>query len=216
MDFLVGLVLYPIFFVKGLLETLIGFLLVLVPLLIRSVTRGLPRSYVDLFAVFSSVPFGRKAFSSLIGVVAPYTASIGATIQDCSDSSVSASMADRPWLRNPFSSVHAIALANLGELTTGLAVMSALQRLKSVRGIPVEVNTSYLKKARGTITCVCALGPVLEALADVKGPCRKPVEGILSNAKGERVAVCSVVWAFSLKKKSGSGSGERKRAADGS
>ena len=42
------------------------------------------------------------------------------------------------------------------------------------------------------------MASVLEALRDVQEPCRKPIEGVLTNAKGERVAVCSVVWAFSL------------------
>ena len=45
------------------------------------------------------------------------------------------------------------------------------------------------------------MASVLEALRDVQEPCRKTIEGVLTNAKGERVAVCSVVWAFSLKQK---------------
>ena len=147
-DFFVGLLVYPFMLLVGLLEALLGFSLVLAPLCVHLATKGAPRSYDGWFSVFSSVPCGRRAFSSLIGVIAPYTASIGATLQEVSASSVTASMPDRPWLRNPFSSVHAIALANLGELTTGIAVLSALQGLKSVRGIPVAVNTSYEKKAR--------------------------------------------------------------------
>jgi hypothetical protein len=33
---------------------------------------------------------------------------------------------DCPWLRNPFGSLHAVALADLGEITSGVPVVAAL------------------------------------------------------------------------------------------
>ena len=62
-----------------------------------------------------------------------------------------ASLVDRPWLRNPFSCVHALALANLGEFSSGMLMVNWLAYHKDKRGIPIKIETEYLKKARGKI-----------------------------------------------------------------
>jgi acyl-coenzyme A thioesterase PaaI-like protein len=179
-----------------------GIVIAIVPLLFRLVTKG-PKSfrkYADLFGFFQSLPFGRALFSSLVGVTAPYSASIGATILSFDAKSVTCSIEDRPWLRNPFSSIHAIALANLGELASGLGVMSTLQNIKTVRGIPVSVNTKYMKKSRGTITATCSLANLGQQLKGITTKSTIVVETIMRDASGDQVAVCQVVWQFSVKK----------------
>ena len=45
---------------------------------------------------------------------------------------------DRPWLRNHLSSVHAIALANLGEFTGACAFLVASQNKKVALGILLD------------------------------------------------------------------------------
>jgi hypothetical protein len=72
------------------------------------------------------LPCGPLTFTSLVGIVAPYSSSIGATIKELSPSKCVASMPQRcfvlsllnvsdgrPWLGNPYNSTHALALANL-------------------------------------------------------------------------------------------------------
>jgi acyl-coenzyme A thioesterase PaaI-like protein len=100
---------------------------------------------------------------------------------------------DRPWLRNPFGSIHAIALANLGELTSGLCLISAMQHLP-LKGIPVRIDTMYLRKARGTITGECTIS--LKALTDAKSAAEFVVETILSDTQGAVVAKTSVTWSL--------------------
>lgn len=95
------------------------------------------------------IPGGRRIFSWLLGQMAPYAGSIGAQIEELAPGSVRARMPDRRSLRNHLGSIHACALANLGEMSLGLA-MTALQPPNG-RWIPVKLEVEYLKKARGTL-----------------------------------------------------------------
>ena len=60
-------------------------------------------------------------------------------------------------IRNHLSSVHAIALANLGELAGNLALACALP--DDGRFIVTKLAIEYKKKARGRITAECRCEP---------------------------------------------------------
>lgn len=133
-------------------------------------------------------PLGTRLFTWLVGRMAPYTGSMGAVIREIEPGYARITLRDRRAVRNHLESVHAVALANLGELATGLAVTTGMPR--TVRGIPVRLCATYLKKARGTITAECRSAP--------RGGLTEPTDhralAQLRDGDGDVVAEVEAVW----------------------
>ncbi len=113
-----------------------------------------PSSIRQVWGVLKSVPGGGKVMGRLLGQLAPYTGTIRPEIVNLDVGYAKLKIRDRRAVRNHLNSVHACALANLGEATTGVAMMMAMP--DDSRGIPVHLAMDYLKKSRGTITCECS------------------------------------------------------------
>src|SRR5260370_830310 len=99
------------------------------------------------------LPGGKRAFSLLAGMAAPYTGTIGGQVKVLRRGHATVELRDRRAVRNHLSSVHAIALANLAELTGNISVAYTLP--DDARFIVAGISVEYLKKARGTITGTC-------------------------------------------------------------
>lgn len=100
----------------------------------------------------SALPGGTRAFSRLVGLAAPYTSTIHAHVVRVEPGRAEVTMNDRRDVRNHIDCIHAVALANLVELTGNTAVAYSLP--DDGRFIVAKMSVEYLKKARGAIRAV--------------------------------------------------------------
>lgn len=138
-----------------------------------------------------ALPFGNRLFSKFVGRMAPYTGTINAVVEELGDGYCRAVLHDRPAVRNHLSSLHAVALMNLGEVATGLAVMHGIDGRG--RGIVRGLRMEYYKKARGTITATCDA-----ALPKEPGKHDLEVEGELRDEAGDLVAKAWATWRIDV------------------
>lgn len=133
-------------------------------------------------------PAGTWLFSLALGRIAPYSGTIGARVLDLRCGYVKVKLRDRRRVRNHLRSIHAIALVNLGEIATGLAVLSTIST--NMRGIVTEIHAEYLKKARGTLIAEAEF-QLPEHLQD---DTRCEVEAELRDSSDEIVARVRATW----------------------
>ncbi len=111
------------------------------------VTKLLP-----LWRTLSPLPGGQWLFAQIFSFTVPYSGSVGPRIRHLEPGYARVEIPDRRSNRQHLGSVHAIALMNVAEMASGLAMMSGLP--EGIRGIVTNISIAYLKKARGTITAV--------------------------------------------------------------
>ncbi len=107
----------------------------------------------DAWQTLAGLPGGKRVFSRLVGTAAPYTGTIGAQVVELERGRSKVVLRDRRSIRNHLRSVHAVALANLAELTGNVAIAYSLP--DDARFIVAGMAIDYTKKARGTLTGTC-------------------------------------------------------------
>ena len=107
----------------------------------------------DIYSLLKDKLFGKTAFSTMISCVSPYSGSVKPYVNYFDNNFVKCSINESFFIKNPFNSIHALALGNLGELTSGLLMMNYLQRFNK-KGIVTQINIKFHKKARNTIYAI--------------------------------------------------------------
>lgn len=145
---------------------------------------SISRKIVDGWNKLQDKPGGKWLFSLFVGRFVPYSGSIGARVEELRPGFARLTLKDRRKVRNHLGSFHAISLANLGELTSGLAIMAGMP--SNARGILRGLEVSYEKKARGLLTCTCAcdlVKPAENTEYSIQAEIRDPADDVVTVVK---------------------------------
>lgn len=145
-----------------------------------------------IWETLDPLPGGKRLFSRVLGLINPYTGSLGAEILELAPGHCRARLRERRAVQNHVKSIHAIALINLAEVTSGLALMAGMP--EDARGLPVHLEIDYHLKARGVITAEC----------DCEPPTSNKEQAValtcsMVNEGGESVATARARWALGPK-----------------
>jgi len=143
---------------------------------------------LSLWQRWGKTAIGRMLYSRMLGRLVPYSGSIRPLVIQLEPGFSQIQLTDRHMIRNHLHSIHAIALANLGELASGLAMISALP--DGINAIVTRLEIDYLKKARGRLIATGQAKPpgkVVEA-------CSQWVEAEIKDEAGDVVARLQVQW----------------------
>ncbi len=142
---------------------------------------------LGLWRQLSPLPGGKTVFGWLLRRTVPYSGTVSPRVLTLEPGFVRVAINDRRRVRNHLNSVHAIALANVAELASGLAMTTGLP--PDVRGIVVSFKIDYLKKARGTLVAESCC-----ALPEIVGDTEHEIVAQVSDASGDIVARATVTW----------------------
>lgn len=139
------------------------------------------------WAFFEKIPFGKWVFSRFLGMIIPYSGTIRPKILNIYQNEAQVCIKEHRRISNHLNSIHAIALINLGELTTGLALHFALG--PNQKAILTNLTARYIKKARGMITASAKLDSNMNITAG-----EYKIVARLKNQEGDEVALVTAIW----------------------
>lgn len=135
-------------------------------------------------------PGGRWLFARILGFGIPYTGTTKPRVLVVEPGFARVEMRDRRRVRNHLSSLHALALANIGELAGGLALTAALNA--NTRSILTALHVEFKKKARGTVIAECRC-----EVPQVRQPVEHQVRTSIRDESGDEVATVTATWKLS-------------------
>jgi acyl-coenzyme A thioesterase PaaI-like protein len=135
----------------------------------------------------SARPGGKLLFSIGVGRMARYTGTIRPRVLELAPGYARVRMRDRAAVRNHLRSVHAIALMNLAEVTSGLAMLAGMP--DDARAIITNLAIAYKKKARGTLVAECETTP-----PDTTERREYNLEAVIRDEEGDEVARATARW----------------------
>ena len=133
-------------------------------------------------------PGGKRIFSHLIRLAVPYSGTTGVIVESLERGRVKISLPDKRRVRNHLKSIHAMAMANFGELSTGLALNTALP--ETARAILTSFTIDYVKKGRGTLTAESHV-EVMERVTEKRA---MEVRATIRNDQNEEIAHIRAEW----------------------
>ncbi len=111
------------------------------------------------------------------------------------------------WInQNPFRSMYFRAMLMVAEMSTGLLVVREIQKSGlSFSMLVLEVNSSYYKKARGTIEFICKHGDLcqskLKECIETKEPICFKMKSEATDESNDVVSETEIVWTVKTKQK---------------
>jgi acyl-coenzyme A thioesterase PaaI-like protein len=140
-----------------------------------------------LWRTLSPLPGGQWLFAQIFSLMVPYSGSVGPRVRVLEPGHAEVEIPDRRSNRQHLGSVHAIALLNVAEQASGLAMLVGLP--DGIRAIVTQISMQYLKKARGTIRAVSSVAiPVVTADTEID------VSADCLDREGTVVARATVRW----------------------
>ncbi len=149
------------------------------------------KQLLHLWQKLKDKPAGKAIFNRIIAMKVPYSGSIRAQVKELVPGRCQVFLKFRKKNTNHLNSVHALALSNLGELCSGLAMLSGLPN--NIRGIVTKIETEYVKKAKGNLTAIAEV-----EIPEVEKPKTEHwIQARIHDNNKDLVATVNVRWLLS-------------------